>query len=55
MIYRIRSGVQSNRLLAEFGDAASIHDTFPRWVRRGVIARLWAVLVEARDELAGVD
>ena len=55
VIYRMRSGVQWNHLPGEFGDDASIHRTFQRWVKRGVIARLWAVLVEACDELKGVD
>jgi transposase len=55
VIYRTRSGVQWNHLPREFGDDASVHRTFQRWVRRGVIGRLWAVLVEACDELRGVD
>ena len=54
ILYRMRSGVQWNHLPAEFGDDSSIHRTFQRWVKRGVFARLWAVLVEACDELAGV-
>ena len=55
VIYRMRGGVQWNQLPTEFGDDASVHRTFQRWVRRGVIARLWAVLVEACEELKGVD
>ncbi len=55
VIFRMRSGVQWNQLPKEFGDDASIHRTFQRWVERGVIARLWAVLVEACEELRGVD
>ena len=55
VIYRVRSGVQWNQLPREFGDDASVHRTFQRWVRRGVIGRLWAVLVGACDELRGVD
>ena len=55
VIYRMRSGVQWNHLPPEFGDDASVHRTFQRWVRRGVVGRLWAVLVEACDELRGVD
>lgn len=54
IVYRMRGGVQWNRLPKEFGDDASIHRTFQRWVRRGVFARLWATLVEACDELKGV-
>jgi transposase len=55
VIYRMRSGVQWNHLPREFGDDASIHRTFQRWVKRGVIGRLWALLVDACDELHGVD
>jgi transposase len=55
VIYRMRSGVQWNRLPAEFGDDASVHRTFQRWVQRGVIGRLWALLVQGCAELAGVD
>ena len=55
VIYRMRSGVQWNQLPKEFGDDASVHRTFQRWVKRGVISRLWALLVGACDELRGVD
>jgi putative transposase len=55
VIYRMRSGVQWNQLPAEFGDDSSVHRTFQRWVGRGVIGRLWALLVGSCDELRGVD
>src|SRR5688572_12606993 len=56
VIFRMRSGCQWNRLpAAEYGDDASVHRTFQRWVGRGVLGRLWAVLVEACEELRGVD
>jgi putative transposase len=55
VIYRIRSGVQWNQLPKEFGDDSSVHRTFQRWVKRGVIGRIWAVLVKGCHELAGVD
>lgn len=55
VIYRMRSGVQWNYLPREFGDDASVHRTFQRWVERGVIGRLWALLVGACEELRGVD
>ena len=41
VIYRMRSGCQWNHLPKIFGDDSSIHRTFQRWVKRGVIARLW--------------
>jgi len=55
VIYRMRSGVQWNQLPREFGDDASVHRTFQRWVKRDVIGRLWALLVGACEELGGVD
>lgn len=55
VIYRMRSGIQWNQLPKEFGDDSSVHRTFQRWVERGVIGRLWAVLVEGCEELGGVD
>jgi putative transposase len=55
VIYRMRSGVQWNHLPTEYGDDASVHRTFQRWVRRGVLGRLWGTLVEGCEELRGVD
>jgi len=55
IIYRMRSGVQWNQLPKEFGDDSSVHRTFQRWEELGVFDRIWAVLVEACDELGGVD
>src|SRR5881227_2922471 len=55
VIYRMRSGVQWNQLPREFGDDSSVHRTFKRWVKRGVIGRIWAVLVKGCEELGGVD
>jgi transposase len=55
VIYRLRSGVQWNHLPKEFGDDASVHRTFQRWVKRGVFGRVWGELVEACDEQRGVD
>src|SRR5947209_7397928 len=55
VIYRMRGGVQWNRLPKEYGDDSSIHRTFQRWVKRGVIGRIRAVLVKGCEELAGVD
>jgi transposase len=55
VIYRMRAGVQWNQLPREFGDDASVHRTFQRWVKRGVIGKLWALLVRTCEELGGVD
>jgi transposase len=55
IIYQMRSGCQWNHLPKEFGDDASIHRTFQRWIERGVLERIWAKLLETCDELGGVD
>ena len=55
VIYRMRSGVQWNHLPKEYGDDAIVHRTFQRWVRRGVLGRLWGTLVKDCEELRGVD
>ena len=55
LIFRLRGGLQWNRLPAESGGDASVHRTFQRWVARGVLHRLWAVLVRGCEELGGVD
>ena len=55
VIYRMRSGVQWNQLPRQFGDDASVHRTFQRWVGRGVVGRLWALLVRECEELGGVE
>jgi|SRR5882672_9106189 len=55
VIYRMRSGCQWNHLPSEFGDDSSIHRTFQRWVERGVIGLVWALLVGTCDELKDVD
>ena len=59
VIFRMRSGCQWNRLPGQYGDDASVHRTFQRWVRRwvrrGVLKALWADLVAACADLGGVE
>lgn len=55
IIFRLRSGCQWNQLPQEFPDDSSVHRTFQRWIELGVLDRLWAMLIEACDELGGVD
>jgi transposase len=51
IFFRLRSGCQWNRLPREFPDDSSVHRTFQRWVRLGVFDRIWAVLLEACEDL----
>jgi putative transposase len=55
MIHEMRTGCQWNVLPQEFGDDSSVHRTFQRWIRLGVLDCIWALLVEECEELGGVD
>ena len=53
IIVRLRTGCQWNHLPAESPDDSSVHRTFQRWVSVGVFDRLWAVIQQACEDLAG--
>ena len=55
ILFRRRTGCQWNQLPKQFGDDSPVHRHFQRWCQQGLFARLWAVLVQACDELNGVD
>ena len=55
IIFRLRTGCQWNQLPKQFGDDSTVHRHFQQWCQRGIMARLWAMLVEGCDELGGVD
>jgi len=55
IIFRFRSGCQWNRLPKVYGDAATIHRTFQRWVELNLFALLWSLLAAECDELELVD
>jgi putative transposase len=55
IIYVMRSGCQWNQLPEQFGDDSSVHRTMQRWIAKGVLQRLWAVLIENCQELGGVN
>jgi putative transposase len=55
IIYQMRSGCQWNHLPKQFGDDSSVHRTMQRWIDKGVLQRIWAVLIENCAELGGVD
>ena len=54
IIYRARSGVQWNHLPDEFPDDSSVHRTMTRWIERGVMDRIWAVLIEQCEDVKSV-
>ena len=55
IIYVMRSGCQWNQLPRRFGDDSSVHRTMQRWIAKGVLERLWAVLLNNCEELGDVD
>ena len=55
IIYRMRTGVQWNRLPKQFGSDRTVHRWFQRFNSDGFFERLWAVLAGACDDLSGVD
>jgi len=55
IIYVLRSGCQWNRLPAQYGSDSTVHRTMQRWIKKGVLQRVWAVLIENCAELGGVD
>jgi putative transposase len=54
-IFRLRTGCPWQHLPARFGDESPVPRHFQPWCQRGILARIWAVLVESCDELGGVD
>jgi putative transposase len=55
IIYQMRSGCQWNQLPKQFGDDSSVHRAMQRWIERGVFHRIWGLLIQSCQELAGVD
>jgi putative transposase len=55
IIHQLRSGCQWNHLPKEFGDDASVHRTFQRWMNKGVLTEIWAVLVGHCQGLGDVE
>ena len=55
VIFRMRSGCQWNRMPKRYGDDATVHRWFQRFVRDGVLEEIWAQLVRECDELGAVD
>ena len=55
IIFVLRTGCQWNALPKEFGDDASVHRTYQRWVGLNLFQRIWAQLAQACERLGGVD
>jgi putative transposase len=55
MIYQLRTGCQWNALPREFGSDRSIHRTMQRWIERGVLDEVIALLIDHCDEFDDVE
>jgi putative transposase len=51
VIYHMRTGCQWEALPREFGDDSSVHRTLTRWIDKGVIQEVWAVLIGCCEDL----
>ena len=54
IIYRARTGCQWNALPQQFGDDATVHRTLQRWEEKGILDKIWALLVYHCEELSAV-
>jgi putative transposase len=54
IIFRLCTGCQWHQRPTQLGDHSTGHRHFQPWCQRGILARLWAVLVEACDEWGGL-
>jgi transposase len=50
IVYRLRSGCRWNHLPKEYPDDSSVHRTYQRWQRLGVMDRILEALGERRPE-----
>lgn len=55
ILYVLRTGCQWKAVPKEFSSGSTCHLRFSQWVKAGVFAKLWAILVERYDELKGID
>ena len=55
VIFRLRTGCQWNQLPRIFGDDSTVHRWFQRFVADGVLEELWAILIDACEQLGAVD
>jgi putative transposase len=55
LIFRFRTGCQWNHIPKVYGDDATIHRTFQRWIEIGLFEMIWALLVYECQELGQVD
>ncbi len=55
LIWMARTGAQWAALPARYGPKSTLHARFQEWAARGVFVQLWALLLEAYDDLVGIE
>jgi putative transposase len=55
IIYRLRSGLQWNRLPPRFGADSTVHGWFQRLVKDGVLEEIWARIAAECETLGDLD
>ncbi len=55
VLYVLRTGCQWKAIPKEFSSGSTCHRRFSEWVKAGVFAKLWAVVLDRYDELKGLD
>ncbi len=55
IIFRLRTGGPWPQPPARFGDDRTVHRHVQPWCQGGIVAHLWAMVVETCDALGGVD
>jgi putative transposase len=55
IIYVLRTGCQWKQVSKEFSSGSTVHARFSEWVRAGVFAQMWALLLRDYDQLHGID
>ena len=55
IVYRTVTGCRWNQLPKLFPDDSSVHRTYQRWMRLGVLDRVWPILLAGHEELGELD
>jgi len=55
ILYVLRSGCPWKAVPTEFSSGSTCHKRFSEWVKAGVFAKLWEVLLERYDGLKGIN
>ena len=55
ILYVLRTGCQWKAVPKKYGSGSTCHKRFQEWVRAGVFRLLWEKLLDAYDDLKGID